>query len=301
MIPRPDDSRSAPSAAGKPTLEALLRLKRSERPDEAFWNEFDHGLRQKQLAAIVEPRPWWLGLSLLSRRLAPLALPASAAAAALFAVMIARTEAPLGQAARPVAFAPAPAPLASVSAPALAVTQSESLAPAPVEDASAAEAVLVSDASPVSQPAVQAVPEPAPEPAVAPSAFAALESSAPAGSPALSQPATAIVENPAAAPVEAVELASVVAAGSLLDNSSALGAETATAGAENESDSLQMVAFTPRHARVLLAMADNTEAQVTGGIAHLRDRLVHSLDRDDSIYASASRLGVGGDRLSLSF
>jgi hypothetical protein len=48
-------------------------------------------------------------------------------------------------------------------------------------------------------------------------------------------------------------------------------------------------------------MADNPEAQVTGGIAHLRDRLVHSLDRDDSIYASASRLGVGGDRLSLSF
>jgi hypothetical protein len=297
MIPCPDDSRSAPSAAGKPTLEALLRLKRSERPDEAFWNEFDHGLRQKQLAAIVEPRPWWLGLSLLSRRLAPLALPASAAAAALFAVMIARTEAPLGQAARPVAFAPAPAPLASAAAPALAVTQPESLAPAPVEDAPAAEAILVADAAPVSQPAVQAVPEPA----VAPSAFASLESAAPAGSPALSQPATAIVENPAAAPVEAVELASVVAAGSLLDNSSALGAETATAVAETESDSLQMVAFTPRHARVLLAMADNTEAQVTGGIAHLRDRLVHSLDRDDSIYASASRLGVGGDRLSLSF
>ena len=51
-----DDKRSAaPAAAGKPTLEELLRVKRAERPDQVFWEEFDRGLRRKQLAAMVEP------------------------------------------------------------------------------------------------------------------------------------------------------------------------------------------------------------------------------------------------------
>jgi len=41
------------------TLEDLLRLKRAERPAAEFWNQFDRELRAKQLAAIVEKRPWW--------------------------------------------------------------------------------------------------------------------------------------------------------------------------------------------------------------------------------------------------
>ena len=41
------------------TLEDLLRLKRAERPPADFWNQFDRELRAKQLAAIVEKRPWW--------------------------------------------------------------------------------------------------------------------------------------------------------------------------------------------------------------------------------------------------
>lgn len=43
-------------------LEDLLRLKRAERPPAEFWNEFDRQLRAKQLAALVEKRPWWHGL-----------------------------------------------------------------------------------------------------------------------------------------------------------------------------------------------------------------------------------------------
>lgn len=76
--------------AKRPTLEDLLHLKRAERPDEDFWHTFDHGLRQKQLAAIVEPKPWWLGLSLAVRKFAlPLGAlsGASAAAAALLAII----------------------------------------------------------------------------------------------------------------------------------------------------------------------------------------------------------------------
>ncbi len=41
------------------TVEDLLRLKRAERPPEAFWADFDRGLRAKQLAALLPRRPWW--------------------------------------------------------------------------------------------------------------------------------------------------------------------------------------------------------------------------------------------------
>jgi hypothetical protein len=41
------------------SIEDLLRLKRAERPPAEFWNEFDRALRAKQLAALVEKRPWW--------------------------------------------------------------------------------------------------------------------------------------------------------------------------------------------------------------------------------------------------
>lgn len=41
------------------TLEDLLRLKRAERPAPEFWDQFDRELRAKQLAALVQKRPWW--------------------------------------------------------------------------------------------------------------------------------------------------------------------------------------------------------------------------------------------------
>ena len=41
------------------TVETLLRLKRLEQPPAEFWTEFETQLRAKQLAAIVEKRPWW--------------------------------------------------------------------------------------------------------------------------------------------------------------------------------------------------------------------------------------------------
>ncbi len=41
------------------TVEDLLKLKRAERPPAEFWAEFEREMRVKQLAAIVEPRPWW--------------------------------------------------------------------------------------------------------------------------------------------------------------------------------------------------------------------------------------------------
>jgi hypothetical protein len=52
----------------KVTVEDLLRLKRAERPDAEFWSKFEVELRQKQLAALVERRPWWQSIPLLLNR-----------------------------------------------------------------------------------------------------------------------------------------------------------------------------------------------------------------------------------------
>jgi len=45
-------------------IEDLLRLKRAERPPAEFWTQFETELRAKQLAALVEKRPWWRTLAL---------------------------------------------------------------------------------------------------------------------------------------------------------------------------------------------------------------------------------------------
>jgi hypothetical protein len=45
------------------TVEDLLRFKRAERPSPEFWSKFEAQLRAKQLAAIVEKRPWWRTIS----------------------------------------------------------------------------------------------------------------------------------------------------------------------------------------------------------------------------------------------
>lgn len=42
----------------KPKLEDLLRLKRAERPNAEFWADFDARMRQRQLAAMIQPARW---------------------------------------------------------------------------------------------------------------------------------------------------------------------------------------------------------------------------------------------------
>jgi len=66
------------------TLEDLLRLKRAERPVAEFWSQFDEALRAKQLAAIVERRPWWrIEFRGLTAGLARLRVPVGLAAVAV--------------------------------------------------------------------------------------------------------------------------------------------------------------------------------------------------------------------------
>jgi len=73
----------------RPTLEELLRFKRAERPAPEFWAEFDRGLRQKQLAALVKrPQGWARMRPEFVRSLRWIAPATAAAAVALVVVQI---------------------------------------------------------------------------------------------------------------------------------------------------------------------------------------------------------------------
>jgi hypothetical protein len=68
-------------------LEDLLRFKRAEKPDEAFWDRFDQELHQRTLRALVKKDPWYVQvLRGLSGRLAQTT--AIGAAAAVLAMMV---------------------------------------------------------------------------------------------------------------------------------------------------------------------------------------------------------------------
>ena len=64
----------------KPKLEELLRVKRLERPNDAFWDQFDRELHQRMLQTLVRKEPWYLQtMRALSGRLAQGAAVAGAA------------------------------------------------------------------------------------------------------------------------------------------------------------------------------------------------------------------------------
>jgi hypothetical protein len=62
----------------KVTIEDLLRLKRAERPSAEFWSTFERELRQKQLSALLDKRPWWQDLPQFFARRAYLPIGATA-------------------------------------------------------------------------------------------------------------------------------------------------------------------------------------------------------------------------------
>lgn len=78
------------SPRSKVTVEDLLRIKRAERPSPDFWARFEQELRAKQLAAIVEKRPWWHAWSQGLIRGRRWYLPVGASAALVFSVFAVR-------------------------------------------------------------------------------------------------------------------------------------------------------------------------------------------------------------------
>ncbi|CAA6694208.1 MULTISPECIES: hypothetical protein [unclassified Lentimonas] len=89
-------------------LEDLLRLKRSERPSDAFWNDFDRDLHQRMLQTLVKKDPWYFQLTrAFSGRIGQSI--AVAAAAAVVAMVVVRPA--FQPVAGPESFAVAPMPL----------------------------------------------------------------------------------------------------------------------------------------------------------------------------------------------
>lgn len=71
------------------SLEELLRFKRAERPDQAFWEQFDNELHQRMLQTLVKKDPWYIQIFRgLTGKIAQTT--AISAAAALLALMVIR-------------------------------------------------------------------------------------------------------------------------------------------------------------------------------------------------------------------
>ena len=311
MIPHPEETRNGSSQSlPKPSLEQLLCVKREERPDDAFWADFDRGLAHKQLAAIVEPRPWWLGLSLVGRRLGALGLPVSAAAAALLAIMVVRTESPLLVTQGAVEFGPVPSTkgpfAATVESEAPVTVKSSALAlinPAADVSGESADAlpsatgvgdvvsesveVLVEAADSAAAPVVAEANVPSKAGVAVPSYLAALAGRDVAENQTASQ--ITIAQNLAAVTAETPELVA------------AISPEVLFAAEDGTVRDASAPVVSSRQAR-LLAMADMPQLDdADAGIDQVRERMVHRLVSDDSNYSAASRLGYGADRLSLRF
>lgn len=92
------------------TVEDLIRIKRAERPQPEFWSQFEREMRMRQLAAIVEPRPWWAPFIRVSARVSRYQVPIGAAAVLALTFVTVREY-------RTVDFAPTFIP--EITAPAL--------------------------------------------------------------------------------------------------------------------------------------------------------------------------------------
>lgn len=121
------------------TIEDLLRVKRAEKPTAESWAAFERELRAKQLAALVEKRPWWRRLPERMGGLARLHLPIGATAVLAITLVSVRTYQPVvavhtPEAAVAVSSTPSASPAAVVAAE-------------PVQEAAPAPIVLSSEAT----------------------------------------------------------------------------------------------------------------------------------------------------------
>jgi len=73
-------------------LRQLLQLKRSERPEPEFWEDFSQKFRARQMASLVQYQPWYARLGRQLASLSRKALMPLAGAAALALALLAATQ-----------------------------------------------------------------------------------------------------------------------------------------------------------------------------------------------------------------
>lgn len=260
-------------------IEDLLRLKRAERPAAEFWSEFDQRLRAKQLAALVEKRPWWRSLPVVFSGVTRHRVAfGTAAAFALTVVVIREVRSPLS--------VPAGADVPVVAENALLAAQ-------PIAVAEAAPVVVVSTAA-------HGQPSPIESVTVVDSNDLSRGFAAEIATPAAQLASVADVSVSTKTPVPAAVLSTpeVKSSVRLLASNSVFETKPAPA-VRAPIDPLQQM--TPpgelRRARFLTAMvAQTTVDSSSRGAERQASRLA-----EDGAFDPARRFGARGDRVNLKF
>lgn len=310
----------------KPTLDDLLRLKRAERPDAAFWDDFERGLRQKQLAAIVEPRPWWLTPSLWVRKAVPYAGFVAAGAAAVFTVMMVRAPGPGGSSAS-AGQALTMKTLATGSSSgvdATTVAVSGGVISGGIVGTEQGELGQGEETSAAANSAELAQSSGAPRPkADDRAALALVASNAWEQSGADVNLARGFAQAEVGVGLarevsgtgESVGFASfdlgweALVAPSAVGNFAKMPFESTGGGLAAPSDKPsggELVVQAPavaltRHDRLLMKATEDLAGAEERSLAQVREHVVHRLADGEELYASITRVGVSGDRLSLKF
>lgn len=264
----------------KITVEDLLRLKRAERPDAEFWNKFEVELRQKQLAALVERRPWWQQIPLLLNRRAY--LPIGATAVLTFTLVSLRYYAPIQVASVAPVEAAALAPVASqVVEPrhdivaSVAASQPRIEQVAVEEQPRATAQVQLSDELPAKSD--ELIPWTAPRAEQSPSA-------------------RSIAANLASLAETDPDLANALLAGNRVGASGNAVSDVASHGAELAG----VAAVSSRRSRLLAAMTDRQFTPDPAAPEVVRERLARRLG-DTELTGGWTRVGLKADRVSLKF
>ncbi|MFH1498221.1 MAG: hypothetical protein ABII82_10395 [Verrucomicrobiota bacterium] len=305
-----------PDSSGKPTLEELLRLKRAERPQPEFWQQFDSELRRKQLAATIEPKPWWLGLTILSRKLAPVGLPVGAAAALTLAAVSYQTIgwAPAADDTNAPALAadlhlPAHPPAVAANPPSTPPAAETADVPSPMDGLAGEAPVMVAESAPVTEPTTANTAQSRELGVTVASLLPGVglhrgDALQPAGNPTVSQRfiadnlAAAQKANPGLSLFPGIDLSlDRLMSGAVL----AGVADTKAPSVAVEATADQPVPeMSPRNARLLALVKSAEDSEAAMVAANIAREQAGRLN-DDILYASATRLGVGGDRLSIKF
>jgi len=267
------------------TLEDLLRVKRAEQPPAEFWSEFERGLRTKQLAAIVEPRPWWAPLIRIGSRVSRYQLPVGVTAILAITLLTVREYGPV--ASNPV-FEPTSSETASVPVSAPASERSNAAEVTATPSVSGAVASTV-----------------AAEPASAPAASVARHEPAPATTTALGSVSHVAMVNAelSSARYAADNLASVQPTDPELDQM--LG-RTPGSGVRNapQSEPLAQINLSSesRSQRLLAGMAWVAPSNSGDSALRTNDHTArHLTERRLSESDVISRLDVGGNRVTVKF
>lgn len=274
------------------TIEDLLRLKRAERPSPEFWTRFEQDLRAKQLAAIMEKRPWWIAFRLprAARVLSRLQIPMGAAAVLALSFVVAR-EFRSSSASDPVS---APVLNTVVAVPAARAKRPAAAEPIRLAEMAAPRATAVvvatdTETGPASVASGQLM-------AMIP--WAAPQSTSMSDGAAKAEPLGELPQ---------VHFASAVNPGSDHDFNrrvelAPVGVSVALAPAAELPARVSPVSTREmRRNRILstLVVADNSSESGRARLVQAHE-VVGGLD-DDRLYDSVRRLGMGGDRLTLKF